>query len=205
MPSPAPSWYEIASSAELRQGSLLRAFPLVKPPKDVHFDSNGQPKPVGGKVRISDVVVVSQSCDLAQNKSGMVFVAPLIELESPELVLVAPVVDLAQADKLAGPVVSNDQERLDRYREQIRRGYQPPLHMLAACNLEGFAGEIQVVDFRQAMTVNFEHLKKHSSTSEIHLRLCSPFREQLSQAFARFFMRVALELDAEIAKFADLP
>ncbi len=202
---PLPSsWYEIASGAELRQGSLLRDFPTAMPPKDVTFDK-GQPKIVGGKVKRNDIVVLSQSCDLAQNKSGLVFVAPLVEIESPELVIVAPVVELEKADKLAGLRVLQDEELLGRFREQIRRGYQPPLHMLAACDIEGYVREIQVVDFRQATTVNFGHLKKVALEANSHVRLLSPFREQLSQAFARFFMRVALEGDTEIPAFAQLP
>lgn len=203
--NPILPWYEIASGAELRQGSLLRAFPMSKPPKDVAFDAGGQPRIVGGKVRVSNIVVLSQSCDLAQNKSGLVFVAPLVEIESPELVLIAPVVSLDKADKLAGPTILQDPERLRRFREQIRRGYQAPLHMLAACDLEGFAQEIQVVDFRQAMTVDYQHLKKFAGNADCHVRLLSPFREQLSQAFARFFMRIALESEAEITPFSALP
>lgn len=190
-PSFSKSWYEVASGAELRQGSLLRTFPIPKPPKNVTFDDKGQPKPVGGKVRVSDIVVLSQSCDLAQNKSG--------------LVLVAPIVDLKQADTLAGKEVLHDEMRLQKFREQIRRGYQPSLHMLAACFLEGHQQEVQVVDFRQAITVGYAHLLEFASASNNHLRLLSPFREQLSQAFARFFMRVALESDADIPSFSPLP
>jgi len=56
-----------------------------------------------------------------------------------------------------------------------------------------FATEIRVVDFQDLFTVPrsfLEALLRKRQTAR--LRLLPPYREHLSQAFARFFMRVGL-------------
>lgn len=71
-----------------------------------------------------------------------------------------------------------------------------PNHMLAACDLEGFEHEIQIVDFRTVFSVPFGFLTELARRRpNKRLRLRSPYREHLSQAFARFFMRVGLPAD----------
>jgi len=68
--------------------------------------------------------------------------------------------------------------------ERIRRGNLPAYHMLAACN-----------DFRNVYSVHISSLKAHVARNPRRLRLLPPYREHLSQAFARFFMRVGLPVD----------
>jgi hypothetical protein len=67
--------------------------------------------------------------------------------------------------------------------------------MLAACDLEGFQREIQIVDFRTVFSVPFQFITEMARRQSRRLRLQSPYREHLSQAFARFFMRVGLPAD----------
>ncbi len=185
------SWYEVAQGAELRQGSLLRAFPIAKPPKNITKNKNGEYEPIMGKLSVEDIVILSQSCDLAQNKSG--------------LVLVAPVMTLERLSQSLSKNITNDEVHLSKFWEQIRSGHQPPLHMLAACDIEAFQKDIEVVDFRQAITVSYAYITRFAVEAGSHLRLAAPFREHLSQAYARFMMRVALEKEAEIPRFSPLP
>jgi hypothetical protein len=51
--------------------------------------------------------------------------------------------------------------------------------------------ELRVVDFRNVFSLPFDFLKSYCAEGE-RLRLLPPYREHLSQAFARFFMRVGL-------------
>ena len=49
-----------------------------------------------------------------------------------------------------------------------------------------------VVDFREIHSLPFEYVLDFVKTKSERPRLNSPFLEHLSQAFARFFMRVGL-------------
>ena len=60
-------------------------------------------------------------------------------------------------------------------------------------DLEGFETEYLVVDFRSVYSVPFNFLIDLAKSRGKRLRLLPPHREHLSQAFARFFMRVGLQ------------
>lgn len=49
---------------------------------------------------------------------------------------------------------------------------------------------IRVVDFRRVSALPLKSLRTRVLTQQRRLRLLPPYREHLSQAFARFFMRV---------------
>jgi len=71
---------------------------------------------------------------------------------------------------------------------------------LNRCELEGFEADFQVVDFRNVYGVPLDFLVDLSRRREKRLRLLPPYREHLSQAFARFFMRVGLPVDIDLFK-----
>ncbi len=52
------------------------------------------------------------------------------------------------------------------------------------------------MDFRKLYTMRKELLQQHAETLGPRLRLVPPYREHLSQAFARYFMRVGLPHEA---------
>ena len=85
--------------------------------------------------------------------------------------------------------------RSSRGKEELRRGNVPGYHMLAACDLEGLEAEIRVVELRTVYTVSLSLLQRVASARRTRLRLNSPYREHLAQAFARFIMRVGLPVD----------
>jgi len=72
--------------------------------------------------------------------------------------------------------------------------------------LDGFehpvAGiEIRVVDFHDVFTVPREFSEAILSQRNVpRLRLLPPYREYLSQAFARFFMRVGLPQPVDVSR-----
>jgi len=124
-------------------------------------------------IRVYDVVVMSQSCDLQHDKL--------------HLVLVCPVWDLV----LFGH--ENPYYGSRKAHEQLRRGQFPAYHLLNRSELEGHERGYRVVDFRNVYGVPFDYLSVR--TEEPRLRLLPPYREHLAQAFARFFMRVGLPVD----------
>jgi hypothetical protein len=79
--------------------------------------------------------------------------------------------------------------------EDARRGNLPGFHVLSACVLPGLVREVRVVDFRRVYSLPLPFMRKRATVSRPRLRLLPPYREHLSQAFARFFMRVGLPVD----------
>ena len=77
--------------------------------------------------------------------------------------------------------------------EEARLGNLPGFHMLAECQENEFKQEIRVVDFRRTWSLPLQYLQQRAN--KLHLRLLPPYREHLSQAFARYFMRVGLPID----------
>jgi hypothetical protein len=58
----------------------------------------------------------------------------------------------------------------------------------------GFEREARIVEFRRVYSLPIAYVRRHVRVAS-HLRLLPPYREHLSQAFARFFMRVGLPMD----------
>lgn len=131
----------------------------------------------GGK---RDLIVLSQTCDLIAGRekvSDVLFCAVWQRSELTEG-------HLATAKGM----------------EDARRGNMPGFHVLAACTLPGTAREVQVVDFRRVYSLPLGFVRKRAVASGQRLRLLPPYREHLSQAFARFFMRVGLPVDVPAFK-----
>lgn len=183
------SWYCVVEGEELQQGDLLRNFSLAKPPKNIEIGADGTPIPSPIKIETHHVVVLTQSCDLINNKTGTL--------------LVCPCVSLGALRNLAPKDVRETPERLLKFYEQVRRGYQWPLHMIAAAQESSLDTEIRVVDFRYVALASLSYARRSARQEGRRLRLKSPYVEHLSQAFARFFMRVGLPGD--IPPFTRLP
>ena len=76
--------------------------------------------------------------------------------------------------------------------EEARRGVLPGFHILAACGVPGFEREVRIADFRRVYSLPVPFVRRQAENAGGRLRLLPPYREHLSQAFARFFMRVGL-------------
>lgn len=184
------SWYEVTEGQELMQGDILEHCPkpslayLNEDEVDQMLDAlQLAPEEASREIQrifrfVIDVhraIVVSQSCDLVQGKLQDVLLCPCWDLETFQ---------------------QRDRQRFHRsMKEQIRRGNVPAFHMLAACSIENFVHSVQVVDFRSAFSLPFKLVQMIANRQGKRLRLKSPYREHLSQAFARFFMRVGLLAD----------
>ena len=188
MPEPI-SWYEAVEGAELQQGDLLRAFLVARPPESIECGVDGVPIVSPIKVETHDIIVLTQSCDLLNKKTNNLIVCPHFRLT--DIGTIVP-----------GHVRDNP-KLLNKFYEEIRRGYQWPLHMLAASQEMGLEDDIRVVDFRLVSVVSLDFAKSIAGRTGQRLRLKSPYVEHLSQAFARFFMRVGLPSD--IPNFTGLP
>ncbi len=163
-------WYALVDNlGEVRQGDLVRSCHVIVPTADIHIGPGQK-----GEAREYDIVVMSQSCDIEQNKI--------------ELVLVCPFYPLSDAEH---PLLKSDGGK-----DKLREGNLPGYHLLNKCEISNFETDYLVVDFRNVFGVPLDYLTKKQGSK---IRLLPPYREHLSQAFARFFMRVGLPVD--IPKF----
>lgn len=161
------AWYQRLPSESLPvQGELLWAYPL----REVVEEADGG---LAVEERISDLIVLSQSCDLENQKIDRVLVAPTHRLEA-----------WIQRNPL-------DLERMD----DIRQGLDTTLYLLPAWpgGPRADLAEDRVVDLADGWTERRQAIERACATSGPRLALRSPALEHFSQAVARSFMRVGLE------------
>lgn len=174
MPPDYP-WYQLVPPNEdLLQGDFVDDCALVNPSVEIDTDEM-EGSLVEAEVLIYDVIILSQSCDLVEKKV--------------DLVLVCPVWSFDEAEK------SSKLLRQNKGKEHLRQGRFLGYHLLNRCDIGGFEKEYLVVDFRSVYSIPFESIVSLTRSRGERLRLLPPYREHLSQAFARFFMRVGLPVD----------
>jgi len=163
-------WYTIINGKEpLLQGDFINSCPVVIPPIAIESAK------VSAEVIEYDVAILSQSCDLEQRNIY--------------LVLVCPVWPLSEFENRSNFFKSK------KGKKALSQGNVPGYHLLNKCEINGFKTDFLVVDFRSVYSVPFDFILELSRKRERRLRLLPPYREHLSQAFARFFMRVGLPID----------
>jgi hypothetical protein len=162
-----PFWISVRGP-ELAQGDLLTncLVPIVPD----GFGPSTQPTDI--PIRQGDLVVVTQSCDLANLKAGLVALCPVHALPAFEAV--------------------NPQFTRKGAWEEVRKGRREGLHLLASPTHPAVSREALVVNFREVVSLPVGYLRQHANSLGDRWRLQSPFLEHFSQAFARFFMRVGL-------------
>lgn len=164
------SWYEQVVDADLMQCDLLAGLaipiPVGEPADYARSDSPAI------EVVTADVMVVSQSCDLVQKKTEWVTVAQYERWEA-----------------VSAEMGSSKRRDLQK---QVRRGLIPHWALL---NRHDPMLDWSIVDFRQLFTLPRSYLEAHAASIGPRLRMQSPYREAVAQAFARYFMRVALPED----------
>jgi hypothetical protein len=157
-------WYGTTQGSVLAQGDLLESCPLLSPIENNQFE----------RLR-SDVLVLSQTCDLLNDKVQVVLVCPVFSLA-----------ELATSTELL---------RSKRGREELRRGNLPGYHLLDRCYIPGHESDFRVCDFRSLFGVHVSVAKAQAESMPSRIRLMPPYREHLAQAYARYIMRVGLPMD----------
>jgi len=167
-------WYEqiLTSDQSILQGDLVSQCPIVTPPSVI---SSGEKLTID--VERFNVVILTQSCDLENGKA--------------ELVLVCPVYSFKEFCRQLPSQEQRSHKAISSRFKRLKDGYEPPHHLL---NKTTFAGveDFWITDFRSVYGIHIESLKSHMNSAAQRVRLLSPYREHLAQAFARFMMRVGL-------------
>ena len=183
------SWYKMTEGRDLAQGDIVPGCQVIVPQSSAAV---GETVPAVMERR--NVIVVSQSCDLAHGKCETVSVCRVVPLER----FVDVSVDAQRhRDRSAGRELAADryEEKKFEQKEQLRKGFVFNCHLLDKCSIGAANADFQVVDFRTLLGIPFANLQDFVGGLGERPRLTSPYREHLSQAIARFFMRVGLPSD----------
>lgn len=164
-------WYQVGNWTRLEQGDLLPNCPVILPPgnlTDILLNvKEGDKLSITSQINFADLIIMSQSCDLAHEKIDQVLLCAHF------------------------PASSLGKDK----REPIRKEQRPALHMLEKCELPGHEFGRQIVDFRHIYTLPKAFVLAFANSLGERVRLQPPYKEHLSQAFARYFMRVGLPRD----------
>jgi hypothetical protein len=193
------AWYEVVGTdVRLTQGDFLFDCPL-----STWVETAADEPPVGGlgtlpealpelevllkrrEIIAEDVIVMTQACDLEHDKVSDVVLCPHYALSFFRDEVWKP--DQEQKRQ------KTNSESWQKYYKAIANGHLWNLCVLNSSSIEGHELEHRIVDFHMIYTVPrdfLESLLRHRGKPR--LRLVPPYREHLSQAFARFFMRVGL-------------
>lgn len=159
-------WHQ-HSGSDLQQGDVLERCQVLVLSRDFAIETEGE---VGIETR--RLIVVTQSCDLANGK--------------------APYVALSVVYSLSELEQSDSKYRKRGFWESVRRNKVEGLYMLPSVNDPTVNREAFVVDFRMIISLPIGYLSRHADGLGGRPRLQSPYVEHFSQSFARFFMRVGL-------------
>lgn len=165
-------WYALVGPDDgLEQGDLVLDCPIVEPVHEI------QDNTIKTHLTEYDVVVMSQSCDLRNNKLSLVLVCPFWPLKTVEQ--------------------HNPWLRSPRNKEKLRKGHQPNYHMLDKPITNGILAvdDFLIVDFRSVFSVPTRYVMEYVASTPERIRLLPPYKEHLAQSFSRFFMRVGLPID----------
>lgn len=171
-------WYSVVDTdAPLLQGDFINECPLVVPVlagTDVTEKTEGVPV----RIRFTDVIVLTQSCDLEQHKVESVLLCPIVPLSQ------------VQAD--------NPTYKKTIVKDGLKQGLVVGYHLMNRCTIAGFERDMIIVDFRSTHIMPLDFILEFVARHGPRLRLLPPYVEHLSQGFARHFMRVGLPVPIDL-------
>jgi hypothetical protein len=160
-------WYELVpSDKDLVQGDFLDDFPVID------YSGSFEDGMHEANIIKYDMVVMTQSCDLYKIRSKETY---------EQFVILCP--------------RSKYFDVRDSYKwKYLKAGNYIRSHLLNKCEIKNHQFSYQVVELNQIFSVPYSLVREMADRNE-RIRLVSPYREHLSQAFARQFMRVGLPND----------
>lgn len=194
---PAFPWYvEVPHDDPVGQGDIVDECPVVVFKEMPELASADGPKireALAQAVKIEPVraIVMSQACDLANKEIANVSLCPLFHLDDYRRQWEAEEKKLKNNPTEKAWKKKTDELRKGRIWSQTLLNAHPGPSKLAMPH--------QVVDFHEVFCLPIVFLEAWLRASRKHrLRLLPPYREHLSQSFARFYMRVGLPQDIAI-------
>lgn len=183
-------WYELVdASVSITQGDIILNCPLIGWKSDA-IDLQGKQHTEVLKSATSaisaDVVVLTQACDLEHGKVDNIILCPHQLLSEHQTLWNEEMIKNGQNPTL---------KAWKNYCNDICDGFIWNLTMLNRFEVNEHVIDIRIVDFHSVFTAPRIFLESLlAQRNEKRFRLLPPYREHLSQAFARFFMRVGLPI-----------
>lgn len=172
------------------QGDLILGCPLVVwNPGEEHSEFDADALSVLVEAIQADLIVMTQACDLAEGNVDRVVLCVNHTMEE---------FHQAWREEREGQGKGAGRGEFRKLAEQVRKGFKWNLHLLDQAEVSELATPQRIVDFADVHTVPRLFLERLlASRGEPRLRLDPPYREHLSQSFARYFMRVGLPVDID--------
>lgn len=180
------NWYQSAQKEDdLLQGDIIFNFPVLKWKSDMNVQKVRTRSGLNRKykanieVALEDVIVITQSCDLANCKTKFLTCCSVFSWEEFKLKLI----ETGQNEKNCKKIFNS-----------IRDGFRWNYFLLSSEEVADYGHmDCSMVDFSVVFTVPIQIVKTTIDLSNSkRLRLKSPYIEHLSQSFARYYMRVGL-------------
>ena len=187
------SWYAVVDAARaLTQGDLIFDCPLMGwKAGPVDFDGRDERTVLraANHAITADVVVLTQACDLEQDKVANVILCPHLALSAFREHWEDR---LREQEQLPSSTTKLEKAWANTCND-IRDGFVWNHALLNRRPENPLPIEHRIVDFREVYTVPRTFLESFlRQRGGQRLQVLPPYREHLSQAFARFFMRVGL-------------
>lgn len=198
-------WYEVVKDEALDQGDIIPACPVLVA---VEEPAGTQVMP---KARLSPItaLVVTQTCDLVQQKTESVIVCAMWSVGQVVLqdqTLRTKAEEACTREKL-GPLPLETSKTLDADVERIIeksgpirshfnaiiKGERPAYAMLAEHPASG--SPRRIVSFQHVYAVPKGVVSRAARDAGQRLRLRPPYREHISAAFGGYFARIGLPVD----------
>jgi hypothetical protein len=171
-------WYEIIQNhGDITQGDIIKDCYIPMPNEQFYFSLLKGDKTVSGPINVSntDVIILSQACDIDHAQIDSIIVCPIW-----------PLFNLVSRSEYYKSKVG---------KENLRQGKEPAYHLLNEHNSGSYKMPLSIVDFHRIYSLPKDFITNIANQNCPRLRLLPPYREHLSQAFARYFMRVGLPID----------
>ena len=175
------SWYNriVCGSQEITQGDIIFGCQAIKPIVTSVAEPNNE---IEAEMVEYDGIILTQACDIEQSNIGTIIMCPI---------------------KTIGTLIAEEGWSLNQAKSQfgnISKNQMPAFFLLNRYQDDDGNGlDYTVADFKNIFSIPVDVLRSTASQNPFRLRLKSPYRESLSQAFARFFMRVGLPESIEKA------
>lgn len=187
------NWYEIVSSEKpLTQGDLIFDCPVLVWKNDIpSLDEKDEVKILKSSVEClyEDVIVMTQACDLEHNKVKNITLCKHVSISDYRVAWEARLRSLNQFPKTAKKL----EDAFKKQFKQLKDGYVWNMSLLNNFENKEINFEHRIVDFYHVYTIPKLFLEGLLEKREItRPQLVPPYREHLSQSFARFYMRVGL-------------
>lgn len=169
-------WYELIDGKdEITQGDILKGCPVP-----ILKGYTGDANEVEAEIIIIDGIIMTQACDIENNKVENIILCGITSKDDFEQIM-------HENGKSSAKIKSHI--------DGIIKGQQNAFHIINNYKTEEFSQDYYIINFKDIFSIPVELARQIAKDNGKRLRLCPPYREHLSQAFARYFMRVGLPIN----------